>query len=130
MKRFLMIMILAVTVLLAGAQDEMISHEVFGAKVAYEVTLSSDTVEFTPKYSTTAYIVPIDTNVVINTDVGKAVAGNVVYFDISADATKRYVVFGLGFHAVNDSISANKSRTFGYLYIRDKYVLVTRTSEY
>ncbi len=123
-------MILVVTVLVAGAQEKLVSHKSFGSKAAYEVTLTNDTVEFTPKYSATSYIVPIDTNVVIMADTVNANPGNVVYFQLTTDATKRYVTFSTGFNATSDSISASKSRTWAYVFVRGKFVQISRSTEY
>lgn len=130
-KHLLFVMtILLASVLFAGAQEKLVSHKSFGSKAAYEVALTNDTVEFTPKYTVTSYIVPVDTNVVIQADTLKAKPGNLVYFQVTADATKRYVTFSDGFTANADSLSASKTRTWGFVFVRDKFVQINRSVEY
>lgn len=128
---FLLVALLALVVgSSAQSTDKLVGHSSFGTKAAYEVTLTNDTVEFTPKYSATAYIFPVDTNVVIQADTLKAVPGNLVYFQLTSDATKRYVTFSTGFTTNADSISASKSRTWGFVFVRGKYVQINRSAEY
>lgn len=129
-KFFVMMMILMVSVLVAGAQSKLVSHNSFGSKAAYEVTLTNDTVEFIPQYTTTAYIMPVDTNVVIQADTLKAKPGNLVYFQVTTDATKRYVKFDSGFTTNADSLSASKTRTWGFVFVRGKFVQINRSAEY
>ncbi len=123
-------MVLAISGFQLEAQETMVSHKMLGTKAAYTVVLENDTVEFQPRYSVTSYIVPIDTTVLITADTTKTDPGNLLYFQVTADGTKRYVNYGNGFQTISDSLSANKSRTWGFVFIRGKFVQTSRTGEY
>ncbi|MDX9703924.1 MAG: hypothetical protein RBU23_12910 [Candidatus Auribacterota bacterium] len=113
----------------AGAQ-KLTSVKPYGSKGLYEITPTNDTVSFTPKYSATAYVMAVDTNMVVQVDTLSSNPCNTVYFQFTTDATKRYVTFGSGLVAGADSIAANKSRTWGFVFIRGKYILMHRSAEY
>ena len=132
MKKFVVIMILLVTVLFAGAQEKLVSHRIFGAKAAYEVTLTNDTVAFTPQYTITGYALEADTNLVINLNTAKAAPGNMVWFEIQGDATKRYVKFDSNFKGVGatDSLNISKTRLWGFVFVDNKFVQINRSAEY
>lgn len=125
-------MILLATVLLAGAQEKLVSHKGFGAKAAYEVTLGNDTVAFTPQYTFTGYAFEADTNLVINLNTSKATPGNVVWFEIKGDATKRYVTFATNIKGAGakDSLNINKTRLWGFVFVDNKFVQINRSAEY
>jgi len=128
----MMMIFLAASVMIAEAQETLVSHKSFGAKAAYEVTLTNDTVEFTPRYSITNYVFAVDTSVVIQADTTKAVAGNMVFYKITSDATKRYVTFDTNFKGVGatDSLNISKTRLWGFVYSDGKFVLINRSAEY
>lgn len=132
MKKLLMMMILLVTVLFAGAQEKLVSHKGFGAKAAYEVTLTDDTVQFIPKYTVTGYTLEVDTNIWINLSTSKAAPGNTVWIEIAADATKRYITFDSNFEGVGakDSLNIGKTRLWTFTYVADKFVQINRSAEY
>ncbi|MBW6464837.1 MAG: hypothetical protein K0B84_11745 [Firmicutes bacterium] len=132
MKKFVAIMILLVTVLFAGAQEKLISHRMFGARAAYEVTLTNDTVAFTPQYTITGYALEADTNLVINLNTTKASPGNIVWFEIKGDATKRYVKFDTNIMGAGttDSLNIDKTRLWGFVFVDNKFVQINRSAEY
>jgi len=132
MKKLLMMMILLGAVLFAAAQETLVSHKSFGSKAAYEVTLTNDTVEFTPKYSVTNYVFDVDTTIYIFADSTKAEPGNVLYYKITSDATKRYVYFKDNFKGVGtkDSLNVSKTRVWGFVYLDGDFVQTIRSAEY
>jgi hypothetical protein len=132
MKKLLMMMVLVASVLMANAKETLISHKSFGAKAAYEVNLTNDTVAFTPRYTITGYQFAVDTNVVIQANVTKANPGNLLFFEIEADSTKRYVTFDTNFIGVGatDSLNIAKTRLWGFLYMNGKFVQINRSAEY
>ena len=114
-----------------GAEGQSLtSVKPYGSKGLYEITPTNDTVSVIPKYSASAYTMPVDTNVVLQVDTASTFPCNLVYFQLTADASKRYVTFDDGFEAAPDSLSATKTRTWGFVYIRGKFVLLQRSSEY
>lgn len=127
-----MMMILLAAVLIAGAQEKLVSHKNFGAKAAYEVTLTNDTVAFTPQYTVTGYAFAADTNLVINVVTGKSSPGNTLWFEIKADSTKRYVKFDTNFKGAGakDSLNIAKTRLWGFVYVDNKFVQINRSAEY
>jgi hypothetical protein len=96
----------------------------------YEVTPTNDTLIFVPKYSASAYVLSIAENKVFMVTTTASLPCNIVYFQVKADTTKRYVTFSTGLQANRDSIAANKARVWGFVFVKDKYVLHSRTAEY
>lgn len=123
------VMALLVASISAQAQ-KLTSSKQYGSKALYDVTPTNDTLSFAPKYSATAYVMPIATNMVLQVDTINSVPCNLLYFKLNTDNTKRYVTFSTGLQAVRDSISANKTRTWEFVFIRGKYVLLNRSAEY
>jgi hypothetical protein len=131
-KFFLMIMALVLVFATAEAQ-KLVSAKPYGSKGLYTITPTNDTITITPKYSASAYVMPVDTNVYIMVDTTAALPLNLVYFQLKADATKRYVYFDTGFQAAPavDSIAATKTRVYTFVTSSaGKFTLIGRSTEY
>lgn len=103
----------------------------FGTKGLYEIAPTNDTITVTPVYTASVYTMSVDTSITIQVDVSKSNSCNQLWFEITGDATKRYVNFSTGFKgAATDSIAANRSRTWGFVYIGSKYVLMRGSADY
>lgn len=128
-------MIMAFTLLMvtAGAQTKLVDTKPFGSKGLYTIAPTNDTITIVPKYSASAYVMPVDTNVYIMVDTTASLPLNIVYFEMKADATKRYIYFDAGFQAVPavDSINSNKTRTYTFVTTKaGKFTLLGRSTEY
>ncbi len=123
------IMAMMVATISAPAQ-KLTSVKQYGSKALHDVTPTNDTLSFAPKYSATAYVMEVGTNMVLQIDIVKSNPCNTLYYQLTADGTKRYVTFDSGLEAPADSISANKSRTWGFVFIRYKYILMHRSAEF
>ena len=130
MKRIIFLIMLMVGFVAAGNAQKLVSSKSFGSKGLYEVIPTNDTISVTPKYSASAYVMDVDTTVTLQVDTIKSNPCNLVYFQLTADGTKRYVNFGSGLTAAQDSLSANKTRVWGFVFIKNKYILTHRTQEY
>lgn len=130
MRRIVLILVVLIASVLVTEAQKLTSVVPYGSKALYEVTPTNDTLIFTPKYSASAYVVPVAENKVFQVNTLSSLPCNIVYFQVSADATKRYVTFSTGLQASRDSIAANKTRTWGFVYVKNKYVLHSRTAEY
>lgn len=128
-KIVLFLMLMAVSVVATQAQT-LKSVKPYGSKGLYEITPANDTISVTPKYSASVYTMDIDTTMTIQADVSRSNPCNQVWFELSADASKRYVTFDTGFKAPPDSLSAQKSRTWGFVYTGTNYVLLYKSAEY
>lgn len=130
MKYFIVLLMALVLGCFSAGAQKLTSVKPYGSKGLYELTPTNDTVSVAPKYSASAYVMAVDTNMVIQADAAAALPCNLAYFQLTADATKRYVTFGDGFEAAPDSLSASKTRTWGFVYVQGKFVLLQRSSEY
>lgn len=130
MKYFILLLIVLVVDSLSVEAQKLTSVKPYGSKGAYELTLTNDTITVTPKYSASIYTMPIDTNVLLQVDTTASFPCNLLWFELSADATKRYVTFDAGLAAAGDSVSANKSKAWGFVYTGNKYVLINESAEY
>ena len=133
MKHFLILFIALLAFSMTAPAQKLESAKPYGSKGLYTVTPTNDTITVTPKYSASFYTMPIDTNVYIMVDTTAALPLNLVYFQLTTDATKRYVYFDTGFQAVPavDSIAASKTRVYTFVTsTAGKFTLVGRSTEY
>ncbi len=130
MKKIVLFLMLAIGFIATTQAQSLVDVKPYGSKGLYEVTPTNDTISVAPKYSASIYTMPVDTNVVLQVDVSVSNPCNMLWFELTADATKRYVTFDTGLEAATDSVAANKSKAWGFVYIGDRYVLMHESPEY
>lgn len=124
---------MAVMMAMGSAEAQKLeSAKPYGSKGLYTVTPTNDTITIAPKYSASAYVVPADTNVYMAIDTTLSAPLNLVYIQLKADETKRYVYFIDGFQgAANDSITANKTKVYTFMTTTaGKFTLLGKSAEY
>lgn len=105
----------------------------YGSKGQYTITPTNDTITIAPKYSASAYVCPVDTNLYFFVDTTASAPLNLLYFKFKSDATKRYLYFKTGFEGVpaKDSIAANKTKVYSFMTTTaGKFVLLGKSAEY
>lgn len=113
--------------------QKLVSAKPYGSKGLYTITPTNDTITITPKYSASAYVCPVDTNLYFFVDTTASLPVNLVYFKFTSDATKRYIYFKTGFEGVpaKDSIAASKSKVYTFMTTTaGKFTLLGHSTEY
>lgn len=131
--KYLFVFLLAMIMALGSAQAQKLeSAKPYGSKGLYTVTPTDDTITIAPKYSASAYVVPVDTNVYMAIDTTYSNPLNLVYLQLTADDTKRYVYFISGFQAAaDDSINATKTKVYTFVTsTAGKFTLIGKSAEY
>lgn len=116
----------------AGAQTKLVDTKPYGSKGQYTITPTNDSITIVPKYSASAYVCPVDTNLYFFADTTAALPLNILYLELKADATKRYIYFKTGFAGVSakDSLT-NKSVIYTFVYSKaGKFTLLGKSAEY
>lgn len=128
-----LILIMMVVMMAMGAEAQTLeSAKPYGSKGLYTITPTNDTITIAPKYSASAYVMPADTNVYVAIDTTLSAPLNLVYIQLKADASKRYVYFIDGFQgASTDSITANKTKVYTFMTTTaGKFTLLGKSAEY
>jgi len=125
---------MAFMLLMATAEAQKLERAtMYGSKGLYTLSPTNDSVTIVPKYSASAYVCPVDTNLYFFVDTTRSVPLNLVYFKFTGDASKRYLYFKTGFEGVptKDSIAANKSKVYAFLTTTaGKFVMIGKSTEY
>lgn len=69
----------------------------------------------------------IDTSVVVTVDVSNSVPADLLILKLKADSTNRQVDFSTGFTAIDDSIVANKTKMFVFIYDGSKFLQIAES---
>ncbi|MDP2723198.1 MAG: hypothetical protein Q8O72_10600 [Bacteroidales bacterium] len=120
MKKILFIgMLLMMFVNLAEAQKQ------YGFDYRTSSTLTSAVaVSVTPVAALTVYTITADTNITYSAVVTDAVIGDKFVLQITADASARIMAFGTNITAVNDTITATKTRLYEFIYTGTGYYML------
>lgn len=125
---------MAMVLLFATAEaQKLVSAMPYGSKGLYTLAPTNDSVTITPKYSASAYVCPVDTNLYFFVDTTASLPLNLVYFKFTSDATKRYIYFKTGFEGVpaTDSIAASKTKVYTFMTTSaGKFTLIGKSTEY
>jgi len=119
MKRIITFFIV-LTALLVSTQVEAQKKYAFGSRTGETLT-SAVAVSVTPAATLTVYTVSADTNITWSVDNSYAVIGDRLVLAISADASNRVMTFGTNITATTDSVLANKTKLFEYIYTGSTY---------
>ena len=133
MKKIILLLMAFVLLVSTSEAQKLVSAKPYGSKGLYTLTPTNDTVTITPKYSASAYVCPVDTNLYFFVDTAASTPLNLVYFKFTSDATKRYIYFKTGFEGVSavDSIAANKTKVYNFMTTTaGKFVLLGKSAEY
>jgi len=122
-----MIMLLACTI--AGTAQTI--HYPFGAADESTVAITSDTaVDFSTDNLVEFVTVTADTNITFNaTPSASQRDGSLLYLQVIADATKRYVYFGTSLDGNTDSVTASYNKYYYLLYHNGSYRLLGKSDE-
>ena len=69
----------------------------------------------------------IDTSVVVTVDVSNSIPNDLLILKLKADSTTRQVDFSTGFTAIDDSIVANKTKLFVFIYDGSKFLQIAES---
>jgi len=118
-KGLLLIAILLITLAnIADAQQYQ-----YGYRTSQTLT-SAVAIEVSPAATLTVYTVAADTNITYSADVSQAVIGDKIVLQVTADASNRIQAFGDNLVAVNDTITANKTVLYEFIYTGTAYYML------
>ena len=130
MKRIILLFVALLSMVITTQAQALKESKPFGSKGLYELMPTNDTISVVPVYSASVYTMDVDTNAVLQVDVSKSSPASFLWFEITADGTQRSVTFDIGLEAASSTVSANKSRTWGFVYIGNRYLLMHESAEY
>ncbi len=97
----------------------------FGERMGV-VLISADTVEVTPNNLTLTYaMMAMDTSAVINVDTDNSIAGDRIVLEFTADASNRVVKWNTNITAVTDSVLAEKTKLFEFVFNGNAFLEVS-----
>lgn len=132
MKTFIMFLMAIFMASFTAEAQKLTSVKPYGSKGLYTVTPTNDTITIVPKYSASGYVIPIDTTVYLAIDATSSLPLNLVYLQLKADSTERFVHFITGFQAAaTDSIAATKTKVYTFITTNTgKFTLLGKSAEY
>ena len=88
------------------------------------VTLTSDTlITISPQNMTLTFAtLAMDTSVVMNAIITRSIIGDQIVLKATADGTNRMIDFTGNMIAVNDSVVANKTKVFQFIYDGSRFI--------
>ncbi|WP_297096391.1 hypothetical protein [uncultured Draconibacterium sp.] len=130
MKQMILLFVALLSMVTVTQAQALKETKPFGSKGLYEITPVSDTVSVIPVYSASVFTMDVDTNIVLQVDTVSSSPASLLWFEVTADGTQRTVTFDIGLEAASSTVAANKSRTWGFVYIGNRYVLIHESAEY
>jgi len=114
-----------------GALHAQTIHFPFGAADESTIAITSDTaVDFSTDNLVEFITVTADTNITFNaTPSASQRDGSLLYLQVIADATKRYVYFGTSLDGNTDSVTASYNKYYYLLYHNGNYRLLGKSDE-
>jgi len=123
MKKIIAIAITLLLVAFMGSNAEAQKQYKYGYKVAPVTVASALTVSVTPYASLSQYEITADTNVTVNVVATKSLPGDIVTLKVKGNVRQRTLTLGTNIEAAAQTIGANKTIMYLFVYNGTNYYL-------